>query len=102
MPDSISKQYTIPASHPCFDGHFPGDPIVPGVIILALINALFQQWQPEEKLSAISQAKFHLPLRPDQPFIITLTRRNQSGVKFECIRDQDKLASGQFSFTKKT
>ena len=102
MSESISKQYTLPASHPCFAGHFPDDPIVPGVIILDLINALFQQWLPKKKLTDISQAKFHLPLRPDQLFTITLTQHNQNGVKFECVRDQDKLASGLFHFAEIT
>ena len=100
MSDSISKQYCITSDHPSLAGHFPNDPIVPGVVILDLVNALFQQWQPGKKLTSLAQAKFHLPLRPEQKFTIRLSRLNQFVIKFECLRGQEKLASGQFNFTR--
>jgi 3-hydroxymyristoyl/3-hydroxydecanoyl-(acyl carrier protein) dehydratase len=32
----------IPVDHPCFPGHFPGQPILPGVLLLQRVMALAQ------------------------------------------------------------
>ena len=38
---SISKQFVIPADHPCLAGHFPDNPVVPGVLLLDKMRELF-------------------------------------------------------------
>jgi len=91
---SISREYVIAADHPCLDGHFPGDPIVPGVVLLDTMRMLLQQWRPQLYITAIPQAKFHHPLRPEEPFIIALTERSPNRYRFECLRRADNLASG--------
>ena len=97
MSETISHQYNIPANHPCFAGHFPGNPIVPGVILLDYVRKLLQHWKPESRMSTISQAKFHHPLKPGQMFTITLIENKPFSIKFECFRESEKLATGLFS-----
>jgi len=54
-----------------FDGHFPGNPIVPGAILLAQLSAdLAAQGQ---KVTQVIRIKFVRPLRPEQPFQITVS-----------------------------
>jgi 3-hydroxymyristoyl/3-hydroxydecanoyl-(acyl carrier protein) dehydratase len=79
----IEKRATIPADHPALPGHFPGNPIVPGVVLL------------DEVLSAlpgrmdIPWAKFHAPLRAAQEFVIRIEHN-----KFSVHRGETLIASG--------
>ncbi len=67
----------IPATHPALAGHFAGNPITPGVVLLNQLARTFAEWQ----VAAHSRAqicewplvKFVSPLRPDQPFTIRWT-----------------------------
>jgi 3-hydroxyacyl-[acyl-carrier-protein] dehydratase len=63
---------TIPANHPSLDGHFPGLPIVPGVVILDEVAAALAEWQKGCQLLGIRAVKFVQPLKPARPFTICL------------------------------
>lgn len=53
-----------------FDGHFPGNPIVPGAVLLAQLSEdLAKRGQ---RITQVIRMKFVRPLGPDQPFQITL------------------------------
>jgi 3-hydroxyacyl-[acyl-carrier-protein] dehydratase len=60
----------IRANHPSLAGHFPGEPLVPGVVILDEVAAALAEWRKDCQLTAIRAVKFVLPLRPEQPFNI--------------------------------
>jgi 3-hydroxyacyl-[acyl-carrier-protein] dehydratase len=82
----------IGADHPSLPGHFPGTPIVPGVVILDEVVAALTEWHRDSHLTGIRIAKFLVPLRPDQPFTIRLSASHdvESGVDF-CCRVEDRV-----------
>ena len=85
----------IAADHPSLAGHFPGNPIVPGVVILEEVMRVFDAWRPESRVIGMPVVKFLTPLRPEQPFTIRFTESGARGIRFECVRDDGQtLAQG--------
>jgi 3-hydroxymyristoyl/3-hydroxydecanoyl-(acyl carrier protein) dehydratase len=69
----IVTEACIPADHPSLAGHFPGHPIVPGVVLLdAVLEAAGRQLGPSARVSGLPSAKFLAPLEPGVPFCIEL------------------------------
>ncbi|MEY2493038.1 MAG: 3-hydroxyacyl-[acyl-carrier-protein] dehydratase [Verrucomicrobiota bacterium] len=86
----------IPADHPSLAGHFPGAPIVPGVVILDEVAAVLAESRRECQLTRICAAKFLLPLKPGQPFTISFTaaKEQDSRINFRCRADSRILVEG--------
>ena len=89
----------IAPDHPAFAGHFPGQPLLPGVSLLAAVleavldvPALASQIGHTPRIGA---AKFLAPVRPGAQLVITLDA-SPRGVRFEVREGQRIVASGQF------
>jgi 3-hydroxymyristoyl/3-hydroxydecanoyl-(acyl carrier protein) dehydratase len=93
---SVAIPLDIAADHPAFDGHFPGSPIVPGVVLLdeAMIAIAAATGAP---CNGISWAKFLRPVRPGQSLVVLHTLQPGGAVRFEIIAGADKVASGSLS-----
>jgi 3-hydroxyacyl-[acyl-carrier-protein] dehydratase len=89
----------ISAAHPGLVGHFPGNPVVPGVVILDEVAQALAAWQPGLRSAGMPIVKFLAPLRPDQVFIIHLIEYSAGGIRFECSRDDNGqlLAQGRIA-----
>src|SRR5919201_5263818 len=82
---------TIGADHPCLPGHFPGAPIVPGVVILDQILDALTKWREGCQLTTIHVVKFLVPLKPAQAFTIGLSvGKSVDEIDF-CCRVEDRL-----------
>ena len=76
-----------PADHPALPGHFPGTPLVPGVVVLdLLIDALAAHLGAPVRLVRLDQVKFTASLEP--------AREAQAIVDFEGA----PAAAGRASF----
>jgi len=88
------KSYRILASHPCFAGHFPGNPIVPGVVILEYVQKQLLNIMDGYRISTLAQAKFIRPIGPDEDFSITLTQTIKGTIKFLCANNAGNVMTG--------
>lgn len=61
----------FPAESRCLDGHFPGNPIVPGAVILSYLAARLDA--TGRALGRVERIKFQRTLLPGVPFEVRLT-----------------------------
>jgi len=85
----------IAIDHPALAGHFPGNPIVPGVLILDEVVQAAEQWRGRLRLKGVESVKFTSELRPGNVFSINLRSEDLSHIAFECWHDGTRLASGR-------
>lgn len=97
-----SATLSVPARHPALTGHFPGNPIVPGVVILEAVICAAEAWLGAGfHVIGLSQAKFLTPLQPDETARIELVRRG-SLLDFAVHRGAATIAKGTLSGTRDT
>lgn len=89
-----NQHYCIEATHPCLSGHFPGNPIVPGVVLLNYVQQQLLLWLPDYQINTLAQAKFLHPLHPEENFSIRLSQASEHNIKFSCSRNTELLATG--------
>ena len=82
----------IGADHPTLPGHFPDAPLVPGVVILDEVLAAVIEWRKNSQLTGIRTVKFLSPLKPEQPFTICLSTKNERSDEVDfCCRAEDRV-----------
>ncbi|MDI1340533.1 hotdog domain-containing protein [Polaromonas sp.] len=93
------------AGHPAFAGHFPGRPMVPGVLLLdAALHAAVQARQSaaEDQGRAvhcqIASAKFLSPVVPGEPLTIVCTPTAAGHTRFDISGIGRPVATGTFVF----
>lgn len=92
--DRGERVITIPPDHPAFAGHFPGHPVLPGVVLLALVmEALGDK---AGSAARIENAKFLSPVLPGATLTLALTEQGR-GHAFELRQGDTTVARGQVS-----
>ena len=88
----ISTRLRIVADHPALPGHFPGRPIVPGVVVLDRVVATIER-EYGARIVALPQVKFASPLLPEQE--VELRVEEKAGrLHFNVLREGVPVASG--------
>jgi 3-hydroxyacyl-[acyl-carrier-protein] dehydratase len=86
---------TISANHPALAGHFPGAPILPGVLLL---DETLRALEVDESLATtrwrIGRAKFLEPVRPGETLLLEYERLTNGSVHFTVSSAGHAVAEG--------
>jgi 3-hydroxymyristoyl/3-hydroxydecanoyl-(acyl carrier protein) dehydratase len=93
----------IAADHPALPGHFPGRPIVPGVVLLDCVLTAAEQWLGRALAArSLRQAKFNSMLLPAEVADLELQLLDQE-LRFAITRAAQPvpqlIAQGAFTVT---
>ena|SRR5258708_39062656 len=77
-----SREISFPPDHPTAAGHFPGNPIIPGAVLL---DEVVRAMGVAGDVFVIRSAKFLQPVRPGQSVHIRWHSPVEGAMKFECL-----------------
>ena len=91
-----SLAFSIPDHHPALPGHFPGQPIVPGVVLLDQAILLVEAAE-ERRVRGVPMAKFLSPLGPGETLSLDY-EVGETSLRFEIRAKDRKIATGRLEF----
>ncbi len=94
---SVMVELAVPEELPLFAGHFPGAPILPGVILIswaATCAEAYLGWRGDS--CGIDHLKFNAAVWPREALQLTLSLTPKGGVKFEFQASGKAKAAGVF------
>lgn len=92
--DIVGGEFLVEPGHPSLPGHFPGNPVVPGVVLLQRILAAIEDAGAGFGEEIVVDAKFLEPVRPGQQCSFAVSRTEAGRLRFECRVDGRTVAKG--------
>jgi 3-hydroxymyristoyl/3-hydroxydecanoyl-(acyl carrier protein) dehydratase len=85
----MKREVEFARDHPCFAGHFPGNPVVPGAVLLdeALDFAGTVVGDDSATPPEVLRAKFPAPVGPGQVCVFRTDGVRDGTLRIDCIRD---------------
>ena len=98
--NEISADIRVPSDSPWFDGHFPGEPILPGVAQIGMVfDAIRKARNPDLKISSVRRVRFKRIIRPDDQLkIIAAPLKKEAGsYSFRILIQDEVVCSGMMT-----
>lgn len=74
--DALRWTFTVPPDHPFFEGHFPGHPILPGVVALGWMMAAAERFHGRPQPGGpLVNVKFQVVILPGTELELLLTSK---------------------------
>jgi len=96
---TYERVVSISPDHPALPGHFPGHPVVPGVLVMdEVIETLREQYGRDLVVTGLPSVKLSSPLLPGERLTITIEPDNEETASFTCRVDSRLVAAGSIRF----
>jgi len=102
--NEISADIRVQPDSPWFCGHFPGEPILPGIAQLGMVFEVVNQLCGQNlKITSINRVRFKQIIRPnDYLKIIAIPLKEEAGsYSFHINVDGEKVCSGMMTVEKR-
>ncbi len=85
----MMQNLAIAKDHPAYEGHFPGHPLLPGVVLIAEAMAALDasDW-------TVASAKFLSPVEPGMALTLTHAAKEADTLEFEIASPRGIVATG--------
>jgi 3-hydroxymyristoyl/3-hydroxydecanoyl-(acyl carrier protein) dehydratase len=101
MNELVVSDFMVPAEHPALAGHFPGRPIVPGVMLLDAVRAAVSTGA--DTLRGIPSAKFLQAVLPGERIELRIELSHDVDglrARFRGLRAETVVFEGSFLFAR--
>ena len=85
----------VPAAHPCLPGHFPGQPVVPGVLLLDALAVALADAVPSTRIARLARVKFAAPVLAEQTVLLRWEHMAPGRIAFTGTVAGAEVLSGQ-------
>lgn len=96
----VTAHVRVPADAVWFDGHFPGEPLLPGVAQLAMVVEILSQAVKKQVCATeVSRVRFKMAIKPGDPIEVQITPKgnNTPSWGFRLLKGQELACSGFLS-----
>ena len=97
----------VPADSPWFSGHFPGEPILPGIALVHLVKQAIAQEALKRgeqfQLHALKRVRFTQPVRPGDTLSVNISSENKGEevlFHFKVLCKENVVSSGMIAAKK--
>ncbi len=92
---SATAEIVFSEDAPCASGHFPGDPIIPGAVLLQeVLCALQDKTERFTNTCQIRSGKFLRPVRPGERMEVRWAMTENGDVRFDCSVSEQLVLTG--------
>ncbi len=97
----LTKFVKIDGNSPWFSGHFPDDPVLPGIAQLkVVIDLLSSSVADNMRMSSMSRIKFRKIIRPGELLDVNVSSdTKENNFMFRITSGNEEVCSGKMSFT---
>ena len=89
---------SLATDHPAFDGHFPGTPVLPGVVLLdEAIHAIERAGGGVPRCWRVSSVKFLRAVGPGEPLMFEHEPLASGAIRFTLLSAGQAVATGALS-----
>lgn len=89
--------FLISERAPFLAGHFPGNPVVPAVVLLDRLLERVAAVYPSRHVLGLNHVKFHKPVLPDEQIRVDLSSTAAGGIGFQAYREDVLVFSGKLN-----
>lgn len=90
-----AASWQVAADHPALAGHFPGTPILPGVMLLDAVMHLLAGAGVTLDTCEIRAVKFSSPAAPGDVLTLQQHQRADGAIRFEIVAGSRTIAAGE-------